>query len=572
MASAGAVRDRGAASTAGFFVLLVCAAICCCCVPAIADDSVRASAVPSFAELQAAGAVIGEVRINPQNIFDLDDPKENNALFRLANRLHIQTRPSVIRGLLLFHSGERVSLRVIEESERVLRANSYLYDVNIRPVAYRGGIVDIEVHTRDTWSLQPGFSFSRGGGSNSGGLTVKEKNLFGTGVSVGIAGTSTVDRSGTEFEVAHNQVFGGRTAFSLKRADYGDGASHSVSLVHPFYALDTRWALGASTGQFDQVDSIYSNSAVVGQYRHRQRSGEAFGGWSNGLVDGWVQRYSVGVIYTDDRYEVDPSRVPPARLPPDQELAYPFIRYEVIEDKFARVRNRDKIGRPEFFAMGFTSRVQVGRASTGFGSTRDLWLYSGAISKGFESVGGGELLTGLTFSGQYGDGRGERQFVGDPVLPAAGGSRTIVCGSIPRRSQESRSRRPTPARRRQRPARLSVALPERQSAGPVHHRREVLYRLVSVPVVSRGRRGVLRCRACLGRRLPEPGQSRLAARFRLRSAPGQRPFGIRQCPAPGFGVPDRFRWRYQENPIPGKDLHHLLSRSRRAGRAARGGG
>jgi hypothetical protein len=412
MASAGAVRDRGAASTAGFFVLLVCAAICCRCVPAIADDSVRASAVPSFAELQAAGAVIGEVRINPQNIFDLDDPKENNALFRLANRLHIQTRPSVIRGLLLFHSGERVSLRVIEESERVLRANSYLYDVNIRPVAYRGGIVDIEVHTRDTWSLQPGFSFSRGGGSNSGGLTVKEKNLFGTGVSVGIAGTSTVDRSGTEFEVAHNQVFGGRTAFSLKRADYGDGASHSVSLVHPFYALDTRWALGASTGQFDQVDSIYSNSAVVGQYRHRQRSGEAFGGWSNGLVDGWVQRYSVGVIYTDDRYEVDPSRVPPARLPPDQELAYPFIRYEVIEDKFARVRNRDKIGRPEFFAMGFISRVQVGRASTGFGSTRDLWLYSGAISKGFESVGGGELLTGLTFSGQYGDGRGERQFVG----------------------------------------------------------------------------------------------------------------------------------------------------------------
>jgi outer membrane protein assembly factor BamA len=186
------------------------------------------------------------MRIIPQNIFDLDDPKENNALFRLANRLHIQTRPSVIRRSLLFRSGERVSQRVIEESERVLRANSYLHDVSIRPVAYRDGVVDIEVHTRDTWSLEPGVSFSRGGGSNTSGLTVREKNLFGTGVTVGVSDTSTVDGSGRELEIAHRQVFGGWTSFSLKRVDVGDATSYSVSLVRPFYALDTRWALGVS--------------------------------------------------------------------------------------------------------------------------------------------------------------------------------------------------------------------------------------------------------------------------------------------------------------------------------------
>ena len=393
-------------------MLSVCAAICCSSVPAIAEDSVRAGAVPSFAELEAAGAVIGEVRINSQNIFDLDDPKENNWLFRLANWLHIQTRPSVIRDALLFRSGERVSQRVIEEAERVLRANNFLYDVSIRPVAYRDGIVDIEVHTRDTWTLQPGVKFSRGGGSNSGGVEVQDKNLLGTGVSVGFARTSTVDRSGTEFEFADGQVFDGRTAFSLKWADYGDGASHSVSLVRPFYALDTRWALGASASQFDQIDAIYSNGAVLGQFRHKQTSGGVFGGWSKGVVDGWVQRYSVGVNYSDDSYEIEPSQVPPAQLPPDQKLAYPFIRYEVIEDKYVKLRNRNKIGRPEFFAMGFNANVLVGRASTSFGSTRDLWLYSGGISRGFESVSRGDLLAGLTFSGQYGDGRGERQYFG----------------------------------------------------------------------------------------------------------------------------------------------------------------
>jgi len=369
-------------------------------------------AMPSFAQLEAAGAVIGEIRINAQNIFDLDDPKESAWFYRLANQLHIGTRPSVIRRALLFRSGERVSWRVIEETERVLRANDFLYDVSIRPTAYRDGIVDIEVRTRDTWTLQPGASFSRGGGSNSSGVSVQEKNLFGTGVAVGFAKTSTVDRTGKEYEIAHNQVFGGWTTFNLHWADYSDGSSHSISLVRPFYSLDARWALGASAAQFDRIDSIYSNDTILSQFRHQQKSSEIFGGWSDGLVEGWAQRYSIGVGYTEDVYADDPTRIPPAELPPDQTLAYPFIRYEVIEDRYVRVMNRDKIARPEFFAMGFNARVQLGYASTSFGSTQDLWLYWGSVSKGFASVGGGDLLAGVTLSGQYGDGHGQRQAYG----------------------------------------------------------------------------------------------------------------------------------------------------------------
>ncbi len=377
-----------------------------------AQGAGAAGAMPSFAQLEAAGAVIGEIRVNTQNIFDLDDPKESAWFYRIANQLHISTRPAVIRRALLFSSGERVSLQVIEETERVLRANDYLYDVSIRPIAYRDGIVDIEVSTRDTWTLQPGFSYSRGGGSNSTGISLTEKNLFGSGVLVGYANTSDVDRSGTEYEISHNQVFGGWTAFSLRWADYSDGSTQSISLIRPFYALDARWALGASAAQFDRVDAIYTNDAIVGQYRHRQRSGEAFGGWSAGLIEGWVQRYSIGVGYTEDLYANEPATVAPAELPPDQTLAYPFIRYEVIEDRYIKVVNRDKIARPEFFAMGFNTRVQIGRSSTNFGSTQDLWLYSGSVSKGFTPPGGGDLVAGASLSGQYGDGRGQRQFYG----------------------------------------------------------------------------------------------------------------------------------------------------------------
>ena len=141
-------------------LLYVMGVAACALCPAMADDSVRAQPLPSFAELQAARAVIGEIRIEPENIFDLDDPKENNILFRAANLLHIRTRPSVIKRSLLFHSGEPVSVRLIEETERLLLGNAPIYDVRIEPFAYYDGIVDIKVRTRDTWTLQPGLSYS----------------------------------------------------------------------------------------------------------------------------------------------------------------------------------------------------------------------------------------------------------------------------------------------------------------------------------------------------------------------------------------------------------------------------
>src|ERR1700733_12692037 len=95
---------------------------------------VQIPGIPSDSELEASGAVIGKILIDNQNIFNLDDPKDNNWLFRLADRLHYRTRPGVIRDQLLFKPGQRFSRRLLDESERVLRADGYFYDAWIRVV------------------------------------------------------------------------------------------------------------------------------------------------------------------------------------------------------------------------------------------------------------------------------------------------------------------------------------------------------------------------------------------------------------------------------------------------------
>ena len=67
--------------------------------------------IPSDAELEASKAVVGEILIDNQNIFNLEDPKDNYGLFRLADRLHPKTRARVIRDQLLFKTGDRYSRR-----------------------------------------------------------------------------------------------------------------------------------------------------------------------------------------------------------------------------------------------------------------------------------------------------------------------------------------------------------------------------------------------------------------------------------------------------------------------------
>ena len=375
----------------------------------------REEDVPTFAELQEAGALVGTIRINNQNVFDLDDPEEDNLLFRAANALHVKTRPAVIKHSLLFSTGDPVSVRLIEESERLMRCNNYLYDVRIRPTAYHDGVVDIEVTTRDTWTLDPGVAFSRAGGANSAGISLKENNLLGTGVSVGVSHLSDVDRAGTTFAVGYNHALDGRTRMDYSFSSLDDGERQAFSVVRPFYSLDARWAAGVSALTNDQVESLYDAGEVIGQYRHQQKSAEVFGGLSRGLVDGWTQRYSVGLAYLDDLYTRVPSLIAPAQLPVDQTLVSPFMRYEVIEDGFQIFTNRNQIARPEYFAMGLHAQVQVGHAFQALGSSRELWLYSASAEKGYATRAKDTLSISASLSGQYGDGHVERQMLSGGV-------------------------------------------------------------------------------------------------------------------------------------------------------------
>jgi len=364
----------------------------------------RPADVPSDEELEAAGARIGEVRVEIHNIFETSVPEENTALFRLGNRLHIETRDSTVRSQLLFQPGEPYAGRLLDESERILRRTRYLYDAQIVPSAWHDGLVDILVVTRDVWTLNPGFAFSRSGGENEGGIEIEELNLLGFGSQLEFAVRSDIDRDSTSLLFRDSQLFDTWWSGMLSLADNSDGETRLLALDHPFYSLDTRYAGGVFAKTDDRVDSLYDLGEVVDEFETRQDTSTVYVGYSQGLRSGWTTRWTTGFTYDRNLFGPAPDSTLSDFVPPDRTLAYPWVGYEIVEDDFETARNRDQIERTEDVALGWRARAQLGWASEAWGADRDAVVFSAIVSKGFEPTDRRRLLFSAGLDGRLEDG------------------------------------------------------------------------------------------------------------------------------------------------------------------------
>ena len=369
------------------------------------DAARRPPELPTDAELAAAGARIGDIRIRRLNIFDTSLPEEDTALFRLANRLHIRTRESTIVDALLFEPGQPYDGRLLEETARLLRDTRYLHDAHIAPVTLRDGMVDIEIVTQDVWTLNPGVSFGRTGGESTSGLELEELNLLGTGAQIGIGRTKDVDRTSTLFKYRDRQLGRSWWSVALDYADNSDGRRQLLALDHDFYALDARWAAGAGAIDDERIDSRYDRGEIVDEYLVRQRTATLYGGWSKGLVAGQVLRWRYGYTYDDRQFDLVPGSKLPAEVPPDRKLAYPWVSAEWIEDDFREARNRDQIERTEDFSYGWRARGRLGIASPTFGADRSAVVFDGQLARGFSLADQHSLITQASLVGRHEDGR-----------------------------------------------------------------------------------------------------------------------------------------------------------------------
>jgi outer membrane protein assembly factor BamA len=366
----------------------------------------RPADVPSDSELEAAGAVIGKIDIDLRNIFDESDARERNGLFRLANRLHIRTKRSTIKAQLLFASGDKYAARKLAETERALRLLSYIYDARIVPVRYADGKVDVKVITKDVWTLSPGLSFGRAGGSNSTNFNIQDSNFLGWGKALQVSHGSTVDRTSNTVSWSDPNVFGSKWTMAAADVESSDGTERVMQIAHPFYSLDTPWSTKITAVKFDRTTSRYNLGERVDQFNDNESSYELSGGISNGLIDGWTKRLTFGMRYDRSVFLPTPGSSMPARqLPPDRTLSYPFIGFDILQDKYKKVGDENQIGRTEDVYFGTQVSGQLGFSSPAYGADRNAIILAAHLLRGIELTEVQQIFVTSNFSSRIEDGR-----------------------------------------------------------------------------------------------------------------------------------------------------------------------
>lgn len=370
--------------------------------PLLAPLNTR-GAVPSDEELEARGARVGAVEILINDVFDSTEPL--SAPYRLANGLHIATRPGAIRAQMLFDAGDRFSRQALEETARALRTSRYVSEASVEPVRYNEAenSVDVIVRVHDVWTMSPGFSFGRKGGQNSTRLKFEDTNFLGFGKEIEMSRTDDANRSGWHFMYADPNLLGSHWKMTGAYGSLSDGSEKLFEIGRPFYSLDSRTALETQFADATTAGSRYALGEVVDRFEMRERSVDIGGGVSSGLSHGWVRRLLAGVHYENREFGALADHET-SRLPEDRVLAYPWLGVEWIEDEYVKTWNLDQIGRTEDLYLGQSARFEAGFASSAFGSTHDALILGGRFRTAAELAQDQYLINTLDYTGRLQQG------------------------------------------------------------------------------------------------------------------------------------------------------------------------
>ena len=359
---------------------------------AIADDEPTPSPLPDDGSLESAGAVIGTITIHAASIFDVENPKEDKKALRAANKLHVKTRDRVILRQLTFVEGDRYSRAALDESERILRHNGYLYDAQIRATGFDGQRVEIGVWTRDVWTLRPAIGFHRSGGVNAIHFGIHDANFLGLGKDVEVERVNGVDRTQTLVEYQDPAFAGSHVRMSLGYSNNSDGSSGLVAVDRPFWRQDEPWGAGVRGETNDRTDSLYALGEITNQFQELRTFGEVYYGRRVGDATRTIPRLLSGYTYDRSLFSRVAVWDPASSVPPDRTLSYFWLGVSLFRDGFVRAHDMDKLGRTEDVNLGLDMTAKLGFASPAFGADRSAAVVDFRWHEGF-NPGFGQIVT-----------------------------------------------------------------------------------------------------------------------------------------------------------------------------------
>ncbi|MEA2166025.1 MAG: hypothetical protein QOK37_4152 [Thermoanaerobaculia bacterium] len=362
---------------------------------------------------------IGTITVRPLDVYSNDEARHGR-VYRLADRLHIETRKSVIEKFLLFREGDVYSPERLAETERNLRALQFLKSASVEASAPHDGVVDVIVTTQDSWSIAPETQAGSKGGKSTVGVTVSETNLLGLGKDLEIGWSRGVDR--TRVGVSYNDpaFFAPYWRASFGYAVNSDGHDHTFAIVRPFYSFATPWATELSFTGFRQADRLYGDGREIERFQQEHREIVASYGIALDPNDNHAHRIVAGFHGVDDSFAIMKRSTGPD-LPANREFRYLFLRYESTANDFVKLNFVNKDIRYEDFNLGRQFSVEAAISPRSFGTDRTT-SFARAIAADGKWLGNGFVLPTVSLSSRF-DGGPRNSIVNSSLLFVRRGGR-----------------------------------------------------------------------------------------------------------------------------------------------------
>lgn len=176
---------------------------------------------------------------------------EGRTVPRLLNRLHVVTRPGVIRREVLLEPGMAWDSARATETERNLRSRRLFREVEVDSAWVDGRLAAV-VRTADAWSLLPRFEVQvASDGTLVGSLGATERNLGGTGNSLRAWYVRQSERDGAVLAADLPRLGRSPVAGSAAFQALSDRTAASAALGVPFRSMEDRLALSMSGELFN---------------------------------------------------------------------------------------------------------------------------------------------------------------------------------------------------------------------------------------------------------------------------------------------------------------------------------
>lgn len=343
------------------------------------EDQSRWGTKPN-GELDGDTYHVRSISINQLPIFDESNPRENSKLYRWINRVHFYTQPEVIHRQLLFNNQDEVSQDIMTESERILRQRRYVGDAKLRVLKKCGNDLDLEVVTREFWTLTPEISLKSAGGENTSKFGIRDSNFLGSGQQISVLYRNDPERNSYELIYKQPNLNDTRILLEGGASNSTDGYRYFAHAALPFFSLDSNFSWDAGIESKDVVHSQYTLGHKNTQVQFRNDIAELSLGFSRGQQeDTMIRRFSGGIRYDRRQYGIGPELPIPGTLPNDMILMYPFVRYETLEDNYAMAYNISQIQRTEDLYVGRHLVTTLGYSPGNIGNLVFNGLYTDTL-------------------------------------------------------------------------------------------------------------------------------------------------------------------------------------------------